>query len=95
MPDQEIAIDLIFERGSDGRYQVSSSDVPGFFMAGLDIEAIHGDLNEVISDLLRLNSGFLVSEIRWVPRIDDVKKRLEKPPLEGKIRYVASGKMAA
>lgn len=92
---QEIAIDLIFERDSEGRYQVRSADVPGFYMAGSDIDAIHGDLNEVVSDLLRLNSGFIVSEIRWVPSIDDVKKHLEKPPTEGKIRYVASGTMAA
>ncbi len=95
MTIREIAIDLIFERGSDGRYQVKSADVPGFFMSGYDIEAIHGDLNEVVSDLLRLNSGFIVSDIRWVPSIDDVKKHLKKPPLEGKIRYVASGTMAA
>jgi predicted RNase H-like HicB family nuclease len=92
---QEIAIDLIFERDNDGRYQVSSTDVPGFYMAGSDIEAIHGDLNEVVSDLLRLNTGFIVSDIRWVPSIDDVKKHLAKPPSEGKIRYVASGSMAA
>jgi len=95
MPVQEIAIELIFERSSDGRYQVNSDDVPGFYMAGENIEAIHGDLNEVVSDLLRLNSGFIVSDIRWVPSIDDVKRHLEKPPLEGKIRYIASGRMAA
>lgn len=92
---QEIAIDLIFERGSDGRYQVRSTDVPGFYMAGSDIEAIHGDLNEVVSDLLRLNTGFIVSDIRWIPSLDDVKKHLAKPPAEGKIRYVASGTLAA
>ena len=84
MTVREIAIDLVFERSSDGRYQVNSADVPGFYMSGHDIEAIHGDLNEVVSDLLRLNSGFIVSDIRWVPSIDDVKMHLEKPPLEGK-----------
>jgi hypothetical protein len=95
MTVREIAIDLIFERNAEGHYQVKSADVPGFYMAGDDIEAIHGDLNEVVSDLLRLNSGFIVSDIRWVPSIDDVKKHLEKPPLEGKIRYIASGTLAA
>ncbi len=92
---QEIAIDLIFEKHGDGRYYVSSDDVPGFYMAGYDIDAIHGDLNEVISDLLRLNTGFVISEMRWVPSIDDIKKHLKKPDPNGKVRYVASGTLAA
>jgi hypothetical protein len=91
----QIPIDLLFERTSDGRYRVTSDDIPGFYMAGDDIDAIQGDLNEVVSDLLRLNSGFLVSDIRWVPTLNDVKKHLEKPPSEGKIRYIASGTLAA
>ena len=92
---QEIAIDLIFEKQSDGRYYVRSDDVPGFYMAGYDIDAIHGDLNEVVSDLLRLNIGFVVSEMRWVPGIEDIKKHLKKPVPSGKVRYVASGTLAA
>jgi hypothetical protein len=93
--DQEVVIELNFERGSDGRYEVKSTDIPGFFMAGYDIDAIRGDLNEVVSDLLRLNTGFVVSDIRWAPNLDDVKKHLVKPRPEGKIRYIASGGLAA
>jgi len=92
---QEIPIDLVFERTGDGRYRVTSEDVPGFYMAGSDIDRIQGDLNEVIADLLRLNCGFIVSDIRWFPTLSDVKKHLEKPPPEGKIRYIASGTLAA
>ena len=95
MSAQEISIEVVFERHSDGRYYVSCADVPGFRMAGSDIDAIHGDLDEVISDLLRYNSDFLVEELRWVPSIDDVKRHLQSPPKEGKVRYIASGKIAA
>jgi hypothetical protein len=92
---QEISIDLIFERTADGRYHVSSEDVPGFQMAGSDIDAIQSDLNEVVSDLLRYNSGFIVSELRWVPNLEDVKRHLQKPNLQGRVRYVARGNVAA
>lgn len=91
----QIPIDLIFERTGDGRYRVTSDDVPGFYMAGDDIDAIQSDLNEVVSDLLRLNCGFIASEIRWFPTLSDVKGHLEKPLPEGKIRYIASGILAA
>jgi hypothetical protein len=92
---QDIPIDLVFERTSDGRYRVTSEDVPGFYMAGNDIDVIHGDLDEVVKDLLRLNSGFIASNIRWFPSLNDVKEHLKKPPAEGKIRYIASGTLAA
>ena len=91
----QIPIDLLFERGSDGHYRVTSEDLPGFYMAGSDIDAIQGDLNEVVSDLLRHNCGFIVSEIRWLPSLSDVKRHLQKPDPEGKVRYIASGMLAA
>ena len=90
----DIPIDLIFERDSDGHYRVTSDDVPGFYMGGADIDAIQGDLDEVVSDLLRHNCGFIVSEIRWMPTLSDVKQHLQKPHPEGKVRYVASGMLA-
>jgi hypothetical protein len=91
----EIPIDLIFERSSDGCYRVTSDDVPGFYMAGSDIDAIQGDLNDVVSDLLRQNCGFVVSAIRWMPSLSDVKQHLQKPHPEGKVRYIASGTLTA
>jgi hypothetical protein len=92
---QEISIELVYERHSDGRYYVTSTDVPGFRMAGTNIDVIQADLNEVVCDLLRHNSGFVVSELRWIPSLDDVKRHLQKPNPEGKARYVASGTIAA
>jgi hypothetical protein len=90
-----IPIDLIFERSGDGRYRVTSDDVPGLYMAGSDIDAIQGDLDEVVSDLLRHNCGFIVSEIRWMPSLNDVKQNLQKPHPEGRVRYIASGQLTA
>ena len=94
MGTQEISVELKYERHSDGRYYVTSEDIPGFRMAGFNIDAIQNDLNEVVSDLLRLNSNFLVEEVRWVPSLDDVKKHLVKPH-EGRVVYVVSGRLAA
>ncbi|HLY05433.1 MAG TPA: hypothetical protein VKR31_06770 [Rhizomicrobium sp.] len=91
----QIPIDLVFERTSDGRYRVTSDDVPGFYIAGSDIDAIQGDLNEIVADLLRHNCGFIVSEIRWMPSLSDVKRHLQKPTPEGRVRYIASGMLAA
>ena len=95
MASQQIKIELVYERDSDGRYCVTSQDVPGFRMAGPDIEAIQKDLNEVVSDLLRLNSGFVVEELHWVPALEEVKRHLQKPNPEGKAIYIASGTIAA
>jgi hypothetical protein len=93
--NQEISIEMVYERHSDGRYHVTSEDVPGFQMVGMDIDAIQNDLDEVIKDLLRYNSGFVVEQLRWVPSLEDIKHHLQKPNPEGKARYVASGTIAA
>jgi hypothetical protein len=95
MTTQEISIELIYERHGDGRYYVRSDDVPGFRMAGADLDAIQADLNEVVSDLLLHNSGFEVQELRWVPSLEELKRHLQKPGPEGRARYVASGTIAA
>ena len=51
MASQQIKIELRYERHSDGRYFVTSDDVPEFRMAGTDIDQIQKDLNEVVMDL--------------------------------------------
>ncbi|HUE64924.1 MAG TPA: hypothetical protein VMO78_11170 [Rhizomicrobium sp.] len=38
MASQQIKIELRYERHNDGRYYVTSDDVPGFRMAGADID---------------------------------------------------------
>jgi hypothetical protein len=64
-------------------------------MVGTDIDTIQKDLNEVIADLLRLNSGFVVEKLRWVPSLEDVKHHLQNPVPEGRAIYIASGVIAA
>jgi hypothetical protein len=91
----QIPIDLVFERSRDGHICVTSDDIPGFYMAGSDIGAIQGDLDEVVADLLRHNCGFIVSEIKWMPTLADLKQHLQKPNPEGRVRYIASGRLAA
>lgn len=95
MATQEIRVDLLYERHADGRYYVTSKDVPGFRMAGSDIDIIQADLNEVVMDLMRLNANFVVEEMHWVPSLEEVKKHLQKPGPEGRATYVLSGRLAA
>lgn len=95
MASQQIRIELKYERRSDGRYFVSSDDVPGFSMVGTDIDAIQKDLDEVVKDLLRLNSNFLVEELKWVPSLDEVLRHLKTPTPDGRALYIASGTIAA
>jgi hypothetical protein len=92
---QEISVEVVYERHADGRYYVSSKEIPGFRMAGSDIDAIQADLNQVVSDLLQINAGFVVEEFRWVPSLEDVKKHLARPAPVGPARYVLSGRLAA
>lgn len=89
MASQQIKIELRYERHSDGRYYVTSDDVPGFRMAGADIDQIHNDLNEVVTDVLRLNSGFVVEELHWVPSLEEVKLHLHRPAPQGRAIYIA------
>ena len=90
----EIAIDIVFEQHNNGRYFVTSDDIPGFRMAGFDIDAIEGDLNAVVCDLLRYNAGFIVSQLRWVPSLEDIRRQVLRPRRHGTVRYVANGTMA-
>lgn len=92
---REISIELRFEKHVDGRYYIRSYDLPGFRLAGTDIDAMQRDLDQVVTDLLLHNAGFMVESLRWVPSMDDVKAHLNRPGPEGKATYVARGKIAA
>jgi hypothetical protein len=92
---QEVRLELVFEKQQDGRYYVKSSDLPGFRLAGTDFDALHRDLDHVVSDLLLYNSNFIVESLRWVPTIAEVKQHLQKPGPEGRALYVVSGTIAA
>lgn len=91
---REISINIEYEKHADGRYYIRSFDLPGFRLAGTDLDALTRDLDAVVKDLLRLNMGFEVESLRWVPSVEDAKLHLSAPTT-GKATYIASLKAAA
>jgi hypothetical protein len=92
---QEIAIEIFFEKHSDGRYYIKSFDVPGLHLAGTDFTALQEDLDPAVKALLHYNLGFDVESIKWVPSPEDARNMLDKPQPEGKATYIALVKAAA
>lgn len=92
---KEVSIEIEYERHSDGRYYIRSRDLPGFRLAGTDIDALQRDLDPAVKDLLLYNMGFEVDRLRWVPTPEEAKRALRKPVGEGKTTYVARLKHAA
>lgn len=83
---RDIAIQLLFEKHSDGRYFIKSVDVPGLHLAGMDFAALQADLEPVVKDLLFHNLGFAAESVTWVPSLEDAKKMLDKPPPKMAVR---------
>jgi len=75
----EFSICVLFDRAADGRYYVHSPNVTGLHLAGTgtDIDAIRGEIEMIVKDLLRLNHNIEADEIRWVPSLDHVVKQLK------------------
>jgi hypothetical protein len=91
---QELSIVLHYEKDSDQRYRIRSETLPWLHLEGPDIDAIHADLDEVVSDLLLHNMGFEVESLRWIPSPEDVKRHLQSPT-EGTATYIARLRAAA
>ena len=91
----ECSIELLFDRRSDGRYYVHSPDVPGLHLAGPDIDALRADVEPAVKDLLKYNRNLSVGKIRWVPSLDEVLKRLEKPADQRREVYLVTVDSAA
>jgi len=94
MATQPIKVELVYERYSD-RYTVTCDAIPGFLMAGPDLDVIHADLNEVVSDLLRLNSNIAVDAFNWIPSLEEIRDHLAKPHGKKPSVYVVRGQLAA
>jgi len=62
-------IQLLFDKRKDGRFHVHSPSVPGFHLAGPDLEAIRPDIETVLKDILFHNSKMIVDEIQWFPSL--------------------------
>ena len=80
----EFSIELLFDERADGRYLIHSPDVPGLRLAGPDLEALRADIEPVVKELLLQNSELAVESIRWVPSLDEVMKRFDRPAQEDK-----------
>lgn len=80
----EFSIELLFDQRSDGRYFIHSPHVPGLRLAGPDLEALCADIEPAVKDLLQHNRKLAVESIRWVPSIDEVLKKFDRPAQIGK-----------
>lgn len=84
----EFAVEVKFDKRRDGRFHIHSAGIPGLHLAGRDLDQIRADLEPVVKDLLRHNLSMVVDEIRWVPSLEVVSKKLRgddsTPPTEPK-----------
>ena len=94
MATHKIKVDLIYERYSD-RYTVTCDNIPGFHMSGPDLDVIQADLNEVVSDLLRLNQNISVDTFDWIPSLEEIRNHLAEPSGKKPSVFVVHGQLAA
>ena len=94
MTATQLAVEVHYEKHSDGRFYIYSYDVPGLRLAGMDFDALQDDLDPVVKELLSRNMGIEVDTLRWVPTPEDVKRHLSRPDPQGAAIYVASMKAA-
>jgi len=78
-PLSEFLIEILFEKGRDGRFYVHSPNLAGLHLAGRDLSAIRADLEPIVKELLFHNLDFVADQIRWVPSLDEVVSHLTKP----------------
>lgn len=96
---REFALKLLVERKEDGRFCISSPNLPGLHLAGKDLDKIRSDLAPVIKDLLYFNSDFIADKIKWVPSLEqvmlDIKQALSpREPRAAEEILVISGRAA-
>ncbi len=75
----EFQIELHWEKHPNGRYYVSSGNVPGLHLGGRDIKAIRADIEPVVKQLLKNNLKIEADHVRWMPSLDDVIAKLDAP----------------
>jgi hypothetical protein len=94
MPLDGFAIELLFDKRRDGRFHVHSPSVPGFHLAGRNIEVIRADIEPALRDILLHNSKVVVDRIEWYPSLAEVAKRMIEPdtptpePAPGKTNFL-------
>lgn len=68
-------IELLFDRRADGYFHVHSESLPGFHLAGMDLNALCEDIPAVISDLLWETKKIRAEDVVWVPTIEDIQRQ--------------------
>lgn len=69
---KECAVELRFEKRSDGRTVISSPDLPGLHLVGLDPKALRADIDPAIRDMLRHGSNLAVDSIHRVASLGNL-----------------------
>ena len=64
-----IALELRFERHEDGRFYVHSPDLPGLHLAGPNPDALRGDLESALRDVLSGNANVGVERMHFFPNL--------------------------
>jgi len=64
-----IAIELRFDRHDDGRVHIHSPDLPGLHLAGTNLDALRGDLDSALRDLMSGNANASVERIHYIPNL--------------------------
>jgi hypothetical protein len=64
-----IALELRFDRHEDGRVHIHSPDLPGLHLAGMNVDALRGDLESVLRDLLKANAAATVERLHFFPNL--------------------------
>jgi len=64
-----VAIELRFDRRDDGRYHIYSPDLPGLHLAGMDLDALRGDFQSAIRDLIDANVKIPIERLHFFPNL--------------------------
>ena len=70
----EFAVRIDFRRG-DGRCYISSPDLVGLHLAGLDMNALRSDLEPVIKDLVYHNLNRVIDKLRFIPSLEEISEK--------------------
>jgi hypothetical protein len=80
MPNHsEFAIRLVYDHRPDGRFHISSPDIPGLHLNGPNLEGIAEDIEPLVRELLLHNSGVVVDTIKWVPPLEEMVNQMRRP----------------
>lgn len=75
----EFAIRLVYDQKQDGRFHISSPDIPGLHLSGPDLAAITEDIEPLVRELLLHNAGVVVDTVKWVLPLEEMIEKMRRP----------------